>query len=84
MTAKGFAAARVAVVDNGIDVGVLPDAAQLREARAAVGVHDDAPIVMTVARLDPVKILTALIDAFASALGAGSTVARSSSVTVLK
>lgn len=71
MTAEGFAASRVGVVHNGIDVRAQPDAAERRDARAALGVHDDAVTVMTVARLDPVKNLTSLIEAFAAALAAG-------------
>ena len=64
MAEEGFPASRIAVVPNGIDAGRLPDAADRHRARAAFGVPDDAFVVGTVARLDPVKDLGSLVLAF--------------------
>jgi L-malate glycosyltransferase len=59
-----FAPGRVGVIHNGIDPGPLPSAADRARARRALGVDDGRLVVATVARLDPVKDLLSLLDAF--------------------
>jgi len=59
-----FAPGRVGVIHNGIDPGPLPSAADRARARRALGVDDGRLLVATVARLDPVKDLVSLLDAF--------------------
>ncbi|MDH4062796.1 MAG: glycosyltransferase [Acidobacteriota bacterium] len=65
MVAEGFPGNRIAVVPNGIDAGPVPDERDRRQARQLLGLPDNAFIVGTVARLDPVKDLSMLIAAFA-------------------
>lgn len=66
MVAEGFCASRVRVIHNGIDPGVAPtDAARVR-ARRDLQVSDDAFVVGTVARFDPVKRLDVFVEAFAA------------------
>jgi glycosyltransferase involved in cell wall biosynthesis len=65
MVAEGFPARRVGVTYNGIDPGHRPTAFQRASARAALGLPEDAFVVGTVARLDPVKNLHLLIQAHA-------------------
>ena len=60
-----FPADAVSVVHNGIEAGAAPSAAARARARATLGVTSRAPVIATVARLDPVKDLTTLLDAFA-------------------
>ena len=60
-----FARERVGVIHNGIDPGPLPSPADRARARQALGVDDGRLVVATVARLDPVKDLLSLLDAFA-------------------
>jgi glycosyltransferase involved in cell wall biosynthesis len=55
--------ARMKVVWNGIDAGEAPTPAVRAMARAALGMPADARVVMTIARLDPVKDLATLIRA---------------------
>ena len=64
MLAEGFPAARVSVIRNGIDPGPAPTPADRERARRLLGVSPDAFAIGTVARFDPVKDLTALLDAF--------------------
>jgi glycosyltransferase involved in cell wall biosynthesis len=65
MVGEGFPEPRVDVIYNGIDTGSSPDAARKRAARAAVGVAEDAFVIGTAGRLDPVKNLGVLVDALA-------------------
>lgn len=65
MVAEGFPARRIDVVYNGIEPGARADASQRAAARRELGVGDDALVVGTVGRLDPVKNLTAMLDAHA-------------------
>jgi glycosyltransferase involved in cell wall biosynthesis len=58
---------RTRVVWNGVEPGDLPTPASRLAARATLGVGDDAFVVATVARLDPVKDLVTLIRALAIA-----------------
>lgn len=65
MVAEGFPASRVGVTYNGIDPGHRPTAFQRTAARAALGLSEDAFVVGTVGRLDPVKNLPVLLQAHA-------------------
>ena len=60
--------ARMRVVWNGIDVGPAPTAARRQQAREALGVAPDAFVVLSIARLDPVKDLATLLAAVADAV----------------
>jgi len=53
------------VIHNGIDPGPLPTEGDRRRARRNLGLASDAFVVATVARLDPVKDLLTLLEAFA-------------------
>ena len=66
MVAEGFPARRLNVIYNGIDAGERPKAAQRQAARQSLGVPQDAFVVGTVGRLDPVKNLPALLRAHAA------------------
>jgi glycosyltransferase involved in cell wall biosynthesis len=67
MIAEGFKASRLGVVHNGIEIPPRPDAASRAEARRLLGAGEDAIVVGTVARLDPVKDFGTLIEAVALA-----------------
>jgi len=56
---------RVGVIYNGIDTAPAATAEGRRRARSALHLDADAFVVATVARLDPVKDLGTLVDAFA-------------------
>ena len=66
MVAEGFPSDRVRVIYNGIAPGPVLSAHDRHAARALLGVPDDAFLVGTVGRLDPVKDLPTLVRAFAS------------------
>jgi L-malate glycosyltransferase len=65
LIAARFAADRLQVVHNGIDVGPRPSKEDRIAARRLLGIPDGSFVAMTVARLDPVKDLAGLLDAFA-------------------
>lgn len=65
MVAEGFPADRVRVIHNGIEPGAMPTRHAREVARHALGVAADRFVVGTVARLEPVKDLPVLIEAFA-------------------
>jgi glycosyltransferase involved in cell wall biosynthesis len=65
MIAEGFTARRVQVIHNGIDIGHEVRADERRAARTTLGLPAEALVIGTVARLDPVKDLTTLVEAFA-------------------
>ena len=65
LISAGFPAARVGVITNGIHVGSAPDAEAVRRAKRLLGAIDDRPIAAAIGRLDPVKDLSVLLDAFA-------------------
>jgi glycosyltransferase involved in cell wall biosynthesis len=65
MIAEGLPPGRVRVVHNGIDPGPLASPLSRRAARRALGIANDTPVVGTVGRLDQVKDLGTLIEAFA-------------------
>jgi glycosyltransferase involved in cell wall biosynthesis len=64
LVAEGFPA-RMSVIWNGIDPGPPPDERRRRSARRSIAVPEDASVIGTVARLDPVKDLGTLLEAFA-------------------
>ena len=66
MVREGFAANRLQVIHNGIDPGRPPSDADRRHARGLLGVAPDQITIGTVGRLDPVKDLGTLIEAFAT------------------
>lgn len=66
MIAEGFSPSCVRVIHNGVDPGEAPTEADRLRARRALGLTDEAFVVGTVARLDPVKGLDVLVDAFAA------------------
>jgi glycosyltransferase involved in cell wall biosynthesis len=63
LVAEGFPTRKVSVIYNGIDVGVVPSADTRARVRRELGVADDAVVVGSIARLDPVKDLQTLICA---------------------
>jgi glycosyltransferase involved in cell wall biosynthesis len=65
MIASRFPLERVRVIHNGIEPAVAASALDRRRARMLLGLDDRAFVVATVARLDPVKDLVTLLDAFA-------------------
>jgi L-malate glycosyltransferase len=65
MIAARFPSERVEVVHNGVEPATVPSAADRRRARQQLGLDDRALVVATVARLDPVKDLMTLFEAFA-------------------
>jgi glycosyltransferase involved in cell wall biosynthesis len=70
MVAEGFPERRVEVVYNGITVGPRVGDADRAATRASLGLPQDELMVGSVARLDPVKNLGALIQAHALVLSA--------------
>lgn len=60
-----FPRERVRVIHNGIEAGQAATSLDRRRARMQLGLDERAFVVTTVARLDPVKDLVALLDAFA-------------------
>jgi glycosyltransferase involved in cell wall biosynthesis len=65
MLASRFRPGQVSVIRNGIEAGALPSHSERDRARRLLGLDDRAFVVMTVARLDPVKDFDTLLDAFA-------------------
>jgi glycosyltransferase involved in cell wall biosynthesis len=65
MITARFASRRLEVIHNGIEAGRLPSADERAIARRHLGIHDSRFVAMTVARLDPVKDLVGMLDAFA-------------------
>jgi glycosyltransferase involved in cell wall biosynthesis len=63
LVAEGFPTGKVSVIYNGIDVGVVPGRDMRARVRLELGIPDEAVVVGTVARLDPVKDLETLIRA---------------------
>jgi glycosyltransferase involved in cell wall biosynthesis len=62
---EGFSSRAVRVLHNGIEPGPRPDAHARLTARRRLAVAEDRCVIMSVARVDPVKDLTTLIRAFA-------------------
>jgi glycosyltransferase involved in cell wall biosynthesis len=65
MIESRFPRERVRVIHNGIEPAVAASPVDRRRARMLLGLDDRAFVVTTVARLDPVKDLVTLLDAFA-------------------
>ncbi|MGO4170703.1 glycosyltransferase [Bosea sp. TAF32] len=64
--ARGYAAKRGLVIENGVDLALFrPDAARRVARRAGLGLSDDAFAVLLSARNDPQKDLPNCLDAFA-------------------
>jgi glycosyltransferase involved in cell wall biosynthesis len=63
MVSEGFPAHRVRVVYNGVDYGSRPTYAQREAARRALGISDQAFVIGTAGRLNPVKNLTLMLHA---------------------
>ncbi|MBY0496299.1 MAG: glycosyltransferase [Cyanobacteria bacterium] len=74
MVDEGFPSRRLCVLYNGIDPGERPTAQQRHSARVALGVPDEAFVVGTVGRLDPVKNLPLLLRAHVLAVAANPNV----------
>jgi glycosyltransferase involved in cell wall biosynthesis len=66
MVAEGFSEKRVQVIYNGIAISPRVTPEERAAARAELGLPDDAVVVGSVARLDPVKNLSLLLQAHAS------------------
>jgi glycosyltransferase involved in cell wall biosynthesis len=65
MIAEGFPARRVEVLYNGIATGAVPSEEERKAIRNRLGLGPDTFVIGTIARLDPVKDLGTLIEAFA-------------------
>lgn len=63
MVAEGFPERSIEVVYNGIELGRRPQPAERAAARAALQLPNDAFVIGSVGRLDPVKNLGALLEA---------------------
>ena len=63
MAAEGLPAGRIEVVHNGIEPGSVGSVEHRQRVRRELGVPDDAFVVGTMARLDPVKRLDVLLRA---------------------
>jgi glycosyltransferase involved in cell wall biosynthesis len=75
MVAEGFPERSIEVVYNGIELGRRPQPAERAAARSALQLPDDAFVIGSVGRLDPVKNLGALFEAL-SLLGSRCPTAR--------
>lgn len=62
-----FPGHRVSVIHNGIEPGPAPSRGARRSARFELGIDDDTFVAASVARLDAVKDLQTLLEAFAHA-----------------
>ena len=71
MVAEGLPERRIEVVHNGIDLGPEPSPDAAADLRRQLALPGDALVVGTVARLDPVKHLQALVEATAQLSGRG-------------
>jgi glycosyltransferase involved in cell wall biosynthesis len=66
LVAEGFPSHRVGVIYNGINPGVTPNAEARAQARRRLSLTDDAFVVGTAGRLDPVKDIPTLLEGFAA------------------
>jgi glycosyltransferase involved in cell wall biosynthesis len=64
MEAEGFTGSPVGVIRNGIQIDPLPDGVARASARAQLKIRDSDTLIGAVGRLDPVKDLGGLLDAF--------------------
>jgi glycosyltransferase involved in cell wall biosynthesis len=67
MIAEGFPGARLQVLHNGVDASPAASPLERGAARIVLGVPDEAFVVGTIARLDPVKDLATAIEALVHA-----------------
>jgi glycosyltransferase involved in cell wall biosynthesis len=67
LLAEGFPPSAMGVIHNGIDIGPLPSPADREAVRRDLGAGVETLVVGTIARLDPVKHLEALLAAAARA-----------------
>jgi glycosyltransferase involved in cell wall biosynthesis len=65
LAGEGFAPDALDVIYNGIDIGPMPDRTTREDVRRELGASSGTFVVGTIARLDPVKDLGALLDAAA-------------------
>lgn len=65
LVAEGFRPDAVGVIYNGIDIGAMPTAETRTRVRRELGAADTTFVVGTIARLDPVKDIAALLGAAA-------------------
>lgn len=65
LLAEGFRPDRVGVIYNGIEPGALPGRAQRDDARRRLGMVDEAFVIGAAGRLERVKDLGTLLEAFA-------------------
>lgn len=73
MVAEGLPDSRIDVIHNGIEVGPL-DRTSREAIRRELGIADDRIVIGSVARLDPVKHLQALVEAVELLSGRGTPV----------
>lgn len=64
MVEGGMPGNRMSVIYNGIHPGSVPGVTERTDARMRLGIPDSAYVVGTIARLDPVKDLPSLLEAF--------------------
>jgi glycosyltransferase involved in cell wall biosynthesis len=69
LRSSGFPRGRIRVVRNGVDPGALPSLSEKARARDSLGLSPAAFVAGTVARLEPVKDLAVLVQAFSRLYG---------------
>ena len=65
MVAEGFPERAIQVVYNGVELGHRPQPAERAAMRTSLGLSNEAIVLGTVGRLDPVKNLAALLESLA-------------------
>lgn len=79
----GYRARRYELVENGIDIETYkPDPEARRAVRAELGIADDTPLVITVARVDPMKDYPGLIEALGEVEGVEAVVVGLNTITL--
>lgn len=71
MATEGLPASRIEVIHNGIELDPPAFGAGRAERRRTLGIADATCLVVTLARLDPVKDLGTLVDAIAAGRASG-------------
>ena len=69
MIAEGLPGGRISVIHNGIDPGAPPTPDGRFAARRLLGIGEQALVIGTAGRLDPVKDLSTLVESFAPIAG---------------
>ncbi len=72
LKAQGLAGARMATIENGIDIDLFNPKSATGEIRHRLGIAQATVLVGTVARHEPIKNLAMLIEAIAGARGKGA------------